>query len=33
MAGVLCGIMIYALMHYFLGLREWAVDEDEPIPA
>ena len=34
MAGLLCAAMIYALLHYLLGLRDWAVDEeDEPIPA
>jgi hypothetical protein len=33
MVGVLCAALIYALMNHLLGLREWAVDEEEPIPA
>ena len=34
MAGLLCAAMVYALLNYLVGLREWAVDaEDEPIPA
>jgi hypothetical protein len=29
MAGILCAAMVYALLNYFLSLREWAVDTDE----
>lgn len=34
MAGLLCAAMVYALLNYLLGLREWAVDvqEEELIP-
>jgi hypothetical protein len=33
MAGVLCAVMIYALCHSLIGLREWAVAEEmEPEP-
>jgi hypothetical protein len=28
MAGILMGAMVYALLTYLSGLREWAVDED-----
>lgn len=32
MAGLLCAAMVYALLNYLLGLREWAVDvEDEEL--
>lgn len=34
MAGLLCAAMVYALLNYLFGLREWAVDveEEELIP-
>jgi hypothetical protein len=33
MGGILCGVMIYALLNHLMGIREWVVDEEEPIPA
>ena len=33
MAGLLIGAMVYALLNHLLGLREWTVDEEEPIYA
>ena len=33
MAGLLIAAMVYALLNYLFGLREWAVDNEEPIYA
>ena len=34
MAGILIAAMVYALLNYLLGLREWTVDaEEEPVYA
>lgn len=33
MGGILIGAMVYALLNYLIGLREWAVDSEEPIYA
>jgi hypothetical protein len=34
MVGILCAAMVYALLNYLLGLREWTVDaEEDVIPA
>jgi hypothetical protein len=33
MAGVLIAAVVYALLNHLLGLREWTVDEEEPIYA
>jgi hypothetical protein len=33
MAGLLIGAMVYALLNHLIGLREWTVDEEEPIYA
>jgi len=33
MAGLLIAAMVYALLNYLFGLREWVVDAEEPIYA
>ena len=33
MAGLLIAAMVYALLNHLLGLREWTVDEEQPIYA